>query len=107
VMVQRSGGFEETPDLLDPEDGGKAMFVLGAHERPGRPVAREDVRVEEWNGAVAETHGSGGRGDRQFCDAGSRPDALVLISGLAIDPRTERAGGPHGHRLVGCVRLCP
>lgn len=59
-MVHRSGCFEETPDLLDTEDGGKAVFVLGANERQGMPVAMEDVLVEESDAAVADTPGSGG-----------------------------------------------
>ena len=58
LLVQGSGGVEETPDFLDAEDSGETVFGLGADEREGVPVTIEDVLEEELDATVADTHGS-------------------------------------------------
>jgi hypothetical protein len=60
LIMQRCGGLEETPDLLDTEDGWETVFGLSANERQGVPVAMKDVLVEESDATIADTHGSRG-----------------------------------------------
>jgi hypothetical protein len=59
-VVQGCGGSEEPPALLKAEDGRETRFGLGAHERPGVPVALDDVLGEERDAAGADAHGSRG-----------------------------------------------
>jgi hypothetical protein len=47
LSVQGCGRLEETPALLDTEDGRKAVRGVSAEERQGMPVALEDVLREE------------------------------------------------------------
>ena len=60
LVVQRWGGIEEAPDFLDAADSGETVCGLGAEERQGVPVTREDVLGEERDAAGAEAHGSRG-----------------------------------------------
>jgi hypothetical protein len=60
LIVEGCGRLEEPPDLLDTEHGREPVGVLRAPERQGVPVALEDVRREEADTAVANTHGRGG-----------------------------------------------
>jgi hypothetical protein len=56
LVVEGGGGREEPLDLFHTEDGGKPVGDLRAKERKGRPVACEDVLIEEADPAVAEAH---------------------------------------------------
>jgi hypothetical protein len=60
LIMQGGSCPEDTPDFFKAEDSGKVVRGLRAHERQRRPVAFEDVLIEEANPAVAETHGRGG-----------------------------------------------
>jgi hypothetical protein len=58
LSMQGGGSLEEAPDFLDTENGGKAVFSVGANQRQGVPVALEDVLREAADAAGAEAHGS-------------------------------------------------
>src|SRR5712691_8180655 len=60
LVVQGSGGREESPELLHTEDGWETVCGLRADEREGVPVALEDVLIEEADATVADAHGSWG-----------------------------------------------
>lgn len=60
LIVQGSGGLEETPDFLHPEDGREPVWGLSPKQRQGVPITLKDVLVEEADAAVAEAHGSRG-----------------------------------------------
>jgi hypothetical protein len=60
LVVQGSGGREESPDFLHTQDGWETVGGGRAHEREGVPIAFEDVLREEADTAVADTHGRWG-----------------------------------------------
>jgi hypothetical protein len=66
LVVQGCGWLEEPPDLLDTEDGGEAVFGLGANERQRMPVTLEDVLKEELDATVADAHRSRGESVNVF-----------------------------------------
>jgi hypothetical protein len=61
LIVQGSGGRQEPPALLHTKDSWEAVGALSAHERQRGPVALENVRREEADATVAETHGRRGQ----------------------------------------------
>jgi hypothetical protein len=60
LVVEGSGGHEESLDLLHTEDGGESVGGLHAQEREGVPVAPEDMLGEEADTTVADAHGRWG-----------------------------------------------
>src|SRR5688500_12531320 len=60
LIVQGGGGLEESPDLLNTEDGGETVFGLSPNQRQRMPVTLEDVLIEKPNATVADAHGSWG-----------------------------------------------
>ena len=60
-LVMPGGSLlEDTSDFFKTEDSGEVVRGLRAHERQRRPVAFEDVLIEEANPAVADPHGGWG-----------------------------------------------
>lgn len=59
LVVPGGSGREEPPALLNTEDGGEIRGGLRPHERAGRPIALEDVLLEETDAPLAEAHGRG------------------------------------------------
>jgi hypothetical protein len=60
LVVQGGSRLEDTTGFFKTEDSGEVVCGLRAHERQRRPVALEDVLLEEANPAVADTHGREG-----------------------------------------------
>ena len=91
LVVLGCGGREETSDLLDTEDGGEAVFGVGAHERQRMPVTLQDVLGEKPDAAVADPHGSWGELiDSLSVQAGGRQRGCgEHVWGLAIALREE------------------
>ena len=61
VVVEGGGGREESPALLHTAHGGETVGGVGAQEREGVPVAREDVLREDAHATGAETQGRWGK----------------------------------------------
>jgi len=60
LVMPGGSRLEDTSDFVKTEDSGEVVRGVRAHERQRRPVAFEDVLIEEANPTVADTHGRGG-----------------------------------------------
>ena len=66
LVVEGSGGLEQTPHFFHTEAGGEAVGGLSAHERQGVPRTLEDMLREEADAAGADAHGSRGEAVNVF-----------------------------------------
>ena len=56
VVVEGFDVSQNASDFFDAQDGGEAVFVLGAQDRKDVPIALQDIDIIKANAAVADAH---------------------------------------------------